>query len=89
MSSWEIIVHGRVQGVGYRWHVLRCAEVHEVFGYVRNLSDGTVMIIAQAESERLNLFSQSICQGSTRAIITRVDITELSGSKSYNDFTIR
>jgi acylphosphatase len=38
----EIIVSGRVQGVGYREFARRAAERHGVAGFVRNRADGTV-----------------------------------------------
>ena len=38
----EVIVSGRVQGVGYREFARRSAERHGVAGFVRNRADGTV-----------------------------------------------
>ena len=38
----EVIVSGRVQGVGYREFARRSAERHGVTGFVRNRADGTV-----------------------------------------------
>ena len=48
MSTARFLVHGRVQGVGFRWFVSRQAQTLGVTGYVRNLVDGSVEVLAQA-----------------------------------------
>lgn len=40
--SVQVVVRGRVQGVGYRWFVQDAATVHDVTGWVRNRRDGSV-----------------------------------------------
>jgi acylphosphatase len=47
------IVSGRVQGVGFRWFVLRAARLHGVRGDVRNLPDGRVEVRACGEAPAL------------------------------------
>jgi acylphosphatase len=42
---------GRVQGVGFRWTAQRIASRYELTGYVRNLDDGRVEMVAQGELE--------------------------------------
>lgn len=89
MQTWELTVHGRVQGVGFRWHVLRCAERHNIKGYVRNQFDSTVLIIAQAAAEDYKIFIHSVENDFSRANIRRIDAVKIDHAKSYNDFTIR
>ena len=48
----RIIVHGIVQGVGYRSFVRRVARIHGITGSVRNVSDGSVEISSRAEAMR-------------------------------------
>jgi len=48
MSAARFLVHGRVQGVGFRWFVSRQAHTLGVTGYVRNLVDGSVEVLASA-----------------------------------------
>lgn len=51
---------GRVQGVGFRFTTEHLAQTFEVSGYVRNLSDGRVEVVAEGETNELQLFLDSI-----------------------------
>ena len=42
MTARHLLVHGVVQGVGFRWALAAQAERHGVRGWVRNREDGTV-----------------------------------------------
>ncbi len=44
---------GRVQGVGFRFTVCRIAEPFDVTGYVKNLTDGSVEMVAEGNSSAL------------------------------------
>ncbi len=57
------VVSGRVQGVGYRWHVLREAERIAVAGWVRNLSDGQVEIVARGSPQQLQELEAALKSG--------------------------
>ena len=47
----EIVFHGHVQGVGFRWTVASLAEAEDLAGWVRNEPDGTVrMVVEGAQS---------------------------------------
>ncbi|HEY7509386.1 MAG TPA: acylphosphatase, partial [Vicinamibacteria bacterium] len=48
MAAYRFVVHGRVQGVGYRYFVQREADARGVTGFVRNLPDGSVEVVAEA-----------------------------------------
>jgi acylphosphatase len=47
------IIHGIVQGVGYRYFVRSVAEQCHVHGFVRNMEDGSVEVLAEAEDRNL------------------------------------
>lgn len=51
MSAQRATVHygGHVQGVGFRWRVRAAAEGHAVTGFVANLRDGRVLLVAEGE----------------------------------------
>ena len=68
---------GRVQGVGFRYTTRRIAKAYAVTGYVKNLPDGTVELVAQGlDSEVEALFSsvedqfRSHLRGNDRTIVT-------------------
>jgi acylphosphatase len=51
-----VIFFGRVQGVGFRATTRHIAQSFEVAGYVRNLPDGSVEVVAEGEREELDRF---------------------------------
>jgi acylphosphatase len=56
MERITAIVRGRVQGVGYRSFVADCAYATGVHGYVKNLPDRTVEIVAEGSTATLDHF---------------------------------
>ena len=54
------VYRGRVQGVGFRATTNRLATGFGVSGYVRNLADGTVEVVASGEAMELDRFLQAI-----------------------------
>jgi acylphosphatase len=54
------VVHGAVQGVGYRHFVSRIAFKNGISGIVRNASDGSVEIVAEGDSGSLTAFEREI-----------------------------
>lgn len=56
MERIHAVAKGRVQGVGYRYFVVECAHATGVHGYVRNLPDGTVEIVAESSPAALDEF---------------------------------
>ena len=89
MKAIYIIVHGVVQGVGFRYFVWRRARAYNIRGWVRNRPDGSVEILAQGEEGMLNEFIKEVKIGPPAAHITRVDIQESTPYFSLNDFEIR
>ena len=53
MPAYRYLVRGRVQGVGYRYFVLRQADALGLTGYARNRADGAVEVIAEGSAEAL------------------------------------
>jgi acylphosphatase len=56
MERISAIARGRVQGVGYRYFISECAHATGVRGWVRNLPDGTVEMVAESSPAALDDF---------------------------------
>jgi len=89
MITWELEARGRVQGVGFRWFVQHAALQFGICGYVRNLYDGSVYIIAQAEEDALEMFSAAVQSGSRYARVDSLIVNKIDNAKMYHDFEIK
>ncbi len=69
----HVRLHGRVQGVGFRWFVRECARKYELTGWVRNTRDGAVEIAAAGQAESLALFEREVRAGPRGARVDRVE----------------
>jgi acylphosphatase len=67
-------IHGRVQGVGFRYFVKQKADLLGIKGFVQNLIDGTVNVEAESGNETLQLFIQCCEAGPSHAWVEKVDI---------------
>jgi acylphosphatase len=70
-------LHGRVQGVGFRWWCARTAKGLGVIGDVRNLDDGTVEVRAAGGSDVLERFRQRLADGPPMARVDQIEEFEL------------
>ena len=85
------IVRGRVQMVMYRDFCCRKARKLELVGYVKNLPDGTVEVLAQGMQEKLEKFLEYLRKGSILSHVEDIQIEwhELkAGEKGYSNFSI-
>lgn len=82
-------VHGMVQGVGYRWFTHKVATHLGVTGYVRNLPDGSVEVVAQADQDVLARFEQQLRRGPSMSEVAAVERSELDGDARFRSFDIR
>lgn len=75
MASLLAVVHGRVQGVGFRWFVQRHAEAAGLVGFVRNRQDGTVEFEAEGPVEILEAFLETVRRGPSMSRVTDIEVT--------------
>ena len=71
-----VIVHGRVQGVGFRIAAARVAAAHSVAGWVRNRRDGTVEAVFEGERNAVEALVRFCEQGPRGAAVSRVEVVE-------------
>jgi acylphosphatase len=70
----RIVVHGFVQGVGFRFAVERVANSRGVSGWVRNCSDGTVEAVFEGEREEVEALVDFCRRGPRGAQVARIDV---------------
>ncbi len=68
----RLIVTGKVQGVGYRYWATGAARRHGVRGWVRNLPDGSVEILAIGAGEGIEILIKACDTGPLMAAVTAV-----------------
>ncbi|MFH1191590.1 MAG: acylphosphatase [Candidatus Omnitrophota bacterium] len=79
---------GKVQGIGFRYTVLDIALGQKVCGWVKNLNDGRVEILAESEEDTLNVFLEQVNQHFSR-YITDTTVEWLPASGEFSDFQVQ
>jgi acylphosphatase len=79
------VARGRVQGVGYRYFVTDCAREAGVSGLVKNMPDGSVLMVAEGGQGALEVFLKLV-RASDEPLI-RVDDISLSTGEASGEFS--
>jgi acylphosphatase len=72
------VVGGVVQGVGFRYFVVRRAVYLGLVGWTRNLPDGRVEVVAKGELEQLGRLEEALRRGPSLSRVTAVEKSEIS-----------
>ena len=80
---------GRVQGVGFRYTAREIACGYEVTGYVRNLHDGRVELIAEGVEEEVTAFLEAVRASQLGSHIRNADTNWLDATGEFSGFNIR
>jgi len=73
-------ISGRVQGVGFRYHMCRVARELGITGWVRNRRDGSVEAMVSGEPDAVEKIIAWARRGPGHAVVTAVEISEGNGS---------
>jgi acylphosphatase len=76
----HLVVHGRVQGVGFRYSVLAQASRAGVSGWVRNRRDGTVEAMLAGPSDKVGEVITWAHQGPPGSQVSGVTVQDAEGS---------
>ena len=89
-TSVRVLIHGRVQGVGFRYFARARATIYGLAGYVRNLPDGEVEVRAAGARDSLDELVCDLRQGPSMSSVVDC-IVEWTGDDpaSFTDFSIR
>jgi acylphosphatase len=72
----RVVVHGRVQGVGFRYSLARAADIRGVAGWARNRADGALEAVFEGEPEAVESLVRFCREGPRGANIERVEVFE-------------
>ena len=85
----KILVSGRVQGVYFRLFTQNKAKHFDIKGSAKNLPDGRVEIIAEADNMTIEKFIKWCHKGPVTARVDHVEITELQHDEALTSFEIK
>ncbi len=83
------IVHGRVQGVNFRYYTRQQGRQLGLTGYVRNRRDGTVEVEAEGAQSSVMRLLNWLYQGPRMAIVEQVDVQWLPYTDEFQHFEVR
>ena len=88
MKTLHAVIQGRVQGVGFRYFVEEKGRHLGLNGWVRNLRNGQVEVLASGEEEEISLLLSALKRGPGLAKVTHVEV-DWSESPSDEPFHVR
>ena len=83
----DLVIKGRVQGVGYRYSAKVKAESMDIRGSVKNLRDGSVFLTAQGEKEAMDNFVRWCYKGPPGAIVRNIEIVQ-GKTEAFSEFRV-
>lgn len=85
----EAHLAGRVQGVWFRAFTQTTAIGLGVNGYVENLPDGRVHLVASGPDGRVAALLEAVRQGPPGASVEGFEVRDYTGPETFTDFTVR
>ena len=89
-KRYHIIIHGRVQGIFFRYNTNKLAnKLGGIAGFVKNLPDGTVEVVAEGDDAKLKQLIEFCRQGPLLAKVTKVVVQEEKPKGEFKTFETR
>ena len=85
----QALFKGTVQGVGFRFYTEKIAARLGLVGYVRNLPDGTVEVVAEGKKNILEKFLDEMASGYLSRYIRGIEKSWKHPTGEFKDFGIR
>jgi len=83
----DLVIEGRVQGVGYRYTAKMKAESLGIRGSVQNLRDGSVFVTAQGEKEAMENFVKWCYKGPPGALVWNIEKVQ-GKTEEFSEFRV-
>ena len=84
----KFFISGEVQGVGYRFFAQRASARHQVVGYVKNLHDGRVEVLAEGSAQSVEAFKHELLTGPRFSSVDNIEELNLDPTGLYSSFRI-
>ncbi len=85
----SVRVRGIVQGVNFRWFTQRRASEMNLTGYVRNMADGSVEVVAEGARPAIEQLVESLRVGPSAAVVESVQVEWHTPSGEFDRFEVR
>ena len=85
----DATVRGTVQGVGFRWFVVRQAGGLGLTGWARNEADGSVRVVAEGARSALDALESCLREGPPGAVVRAVEAARGPATREFTRFRIR
>ncbi len=89
LKALQAVVEGMVQGVGFRYATIRQARAIGLTGFVRNLDDGRVEVLAEGEEAGLQRLEAWLRHGPSGAYVRSVQSRYETYRGTYREFSLR
>lgn len=87
-NAFHGIIHGRVQGVGFRVYARQAALRHGITGWVKNLSGGRVEVYAEGDELSLTEFLTDLYRGPVLSHVKDIELDWKYADKQFEEFGI-
>jgi acylphosphatase len=88
MKGVNITVHGKVQGVGFRYFVYNFARNLGLTGWVKNNPDRSVSVCAEGNDIQIQMLVDAVKKGPVHSNVEKVSVQYYNGTGKYNEFKI-
>jgi acylphosphatase len=84
----KFIIQGTVQGVFFRQFIKEKADLLELTGFARNLTDGNVEVIIEGDNEKIQTFGNMLKKGPEHSSIRNLQFEEKKWTGEFKDFKV-
>jgi acylphosphatase len=85
----EATVRGHVQGVGFRYYVMRMARRQGLTGWVSNEADGSVRCVIEGPPDELDRIEATLRHGPQGAVVETVQAVRMPATGRFEQFVVR
>jgi acylphosphatase len=84
----HVLIDGQVQGVAFRYFADKYANRLGLSGWVKNLSDGRVEVVAEGPAADVDQFLERLKEGPRLAVVERFDVTRELATGEFSGFRV-